>query len=214
MINVDGNMVSITGLDEFEARLKRLKTDSPGFERRLRGAIKKILGEARANLRKDAADGLQMKSDPRHAYKAVRFAVYKRIFGGQVNILSKKTAGAPSSYKPQRTLQPKQRGGNRRQKNSRNMDIYEGADRGFILRFLNAGTDDREIKFASDDRRERVNRGSRGGNLQKYGKTINTGYRGKIGARNWFGQASQAELEKVAGHMQNLIDRIIEDEFI
>ena len=214
MINVDGNMVSITGLDEFEARLKRLKTDSPGFERRLRGAIKKILGEARANLRKDAADGLQMKSDPRHAYKAVRFAVYKRIFGGQVNILSKKMAGAPSSYKPQRTLQPKQRGGNRRQKNSRNMDIYEGADRGFILRFLNAGTDDREIKFASDDRRERVNRGSRGGNLQKYGKTINTGYRGKIGARNWFGQASQAELEKVAGHMQNLIDRIIEDEFI
>ena len=214
MINVDGNMVSITGLDEFEAKLKRLKTDSPGFERRLRGAIKKILGEARANLRKDAADGLQMKSDPRHAYKAVRFAVYKRIFGGQVNILNKKTAGAPSSYKPQRKLQPKQRGGNRRQKNSRNMDIYEGTDRGFILRFLNAGTDDREIKFASDDRRERVNRGSRGGNLQKYGKTINTGYRGKIGARNWFGQASQAELEKVAGHMQNLIDRIIEDEFI
>ena len=214
MINVDGNMVSITGLDEFEARLKRLKTDSPGFERRLRGAIKKILGEARANLRKDAAAGLQMKSDPRNAYKAVRFAVYKRIFGGQVNILRKKTAGAPSSYKPQRTLQPGQRGGNRRQRTSRNMDIYEGADRGFILRFLNAGTVDRAIKFASDERREHVHRGSRGGNLKKYGETINTGFRGKIGARNWFGQASQAEMEKAAAHMQNLIDRIIEDEFI
>jgi hypothetical protein len=77
----DNGMVEITGLAEFEKKLAKMKTDSPGFEKRIRDVIRKVLGKARANLRKDAASGLQMKNDPRHAYKAVRYAVYKKIFG-------------------------------------------------------------------------------------------------------------------------------------
>lgn len=207
MIDVSNGTIEITGLSEFEAKLKKLKTDNPDFEKRLRGAIRKVLGEARANLRKNAASGLQMESDPRHAYKAVRYAVYKRLFGGQVNILNSRKAGAETGYRPARTLTPGQRGGNRRLRTSRNLDKYEGVDRGFILRWLNDGmtkTNPRVIKFTENDSRK----------VDKWNKHPNTGNRGAIRARNWFGGASLQELQRVAGHMQELIDRVINEEFV
>ena len=206
-VTVKNNGIKITGLSEFEAKLKKLKTDNPDFEKRLRGVIRKILGHARANLRKDAARGLQMENDPRHAYKAVRYAVYKRLFGGQVNILNSRKAGGETGYRPARTLTPGQRGGNRRQRTSRNLDKYEGVDRGFILRWLNDGmtkTDPRVIQFTENDRRK----------VDKWNKHPNTGNRGAIKARNWFGGASLKELQAVAGEMQELIDKVINDEFV
>ena len=183
------------GLSEFERKLQQLKTDNPGFEKRLRDVIRKVLGHARANLRKDAASGLQMQSDPRHAYKAVRFAVYKRLFGGQLNILQPRRAGTKSLYEPPRKLRQHQRGGNRVLRGKRTTDLmsYEGSDRAFVLRFLNQGTTMREA-------------GTRGGKLH--------GSRGAIAARNWFRGASLQELQGVAGEMQTLIDKIIKDEFI
>jgi len=207
MIDVSNGTIEITGLSEFEAKLKKLKTDNPDFERRLRGVIRKVLGEARANLRKNAASGLQMESDPRHAYKAVRYAVYKRLFGGQVNILNSRKAGAETGYRPARTLTPGQRGGNRRVRQSRDLNKYEGVDRGFILRWLNDGmtkTNPRVIKFTENEGRK----------VDKWNKHPNTGNRGAIKARNWFGGASLQELQKVAGRMQELIDRVINDEFV
>ena len=134
----DNGTIELKGLSEFEKKLEQLRTDNPGFEKRLRDVIRKVLGHARANLRKDAASGLGMDSDPRHAYKAVRFAVYKRLFGGQLNILQSRRAGASTTYSPPRTLKAGQRGGNRRLRTSRNLDKYEGVDRGFILRFFRA----------------------------------------------------------------------------
>lgn len=206
MADIKNGTVTITGLSEFEAKLQKLKTDNPDFEKRLRGVIRKILGHARANLRKDAASGLRMESDPRHAYKAVRYAVYKRLFGGQVNILNSRKVGAETGYRPARTLTPGQRGGNRRLRTSRNLDKYEGADRGFILRWLNNGmtkTNPRVIKFTENKSRK----------VDKWNKHPNTGNRGAIKARNWFGNASLKELQAVAGEMQELVDRIINDEF-
>jgi hypothetical protein len=206
-VTVKNNGIEITGLSEFETKLKKLKTDSPDFEKRLRGVIRKILGHARANLRKDAASGLRMENDPRHAYKAVRYAVYKRLFGGQVNILNNRRAGAETGYRPARTLTPGQRGGNRRQRNSRNLDKYEGVDRGFILRWLNDGmtkTNPRIIQFTENGRRR----------VDKWNKQPNTGNRGAIRARNWFKGASLKELQAVAGEMQELIDRVINEEFV
>ena len=206
-IDVKNNSVEITGLSEFEEKLKKLKIDNPGFERRLRGVIRKILGHARANLRKEAASGLQMESDPRNAYKAVRYAVYKRLFGGQVNILNSRKAGAETGYRPARTLTPGQRGGNRRTRTSRNLDKYEGVDRGFILRWLNDGmtkTNPRVIQFTENGNRK----------VDKWNKQPNTGNRGAITARNWFGSASLKELQSVAGEMQELIDKVIKEEFV
>ena len=206
MADIKNGAVTITGLDELDKKLAQLKTDNPGFEKRLRGVIRKILGHARANLRKEAASGLDMKSDPRHAYKAVRYAVYKRIFGGQVNILQSRKAGASSNYVPPRKGSTG-RGGNRRVRTSRNLDKYEGADRGFILRWLNDGmtkTNPRVIQFTENDLRK----------VDKWNKHPNTGNRGAIAARNWFRGASLQELQKVAGEMQELIDKIIKDEFV
>lgn len=206
MADISNGTITITGLSEFEEKLKKLKTDNPDFEKRLRGVIRKVLGEARANLRKDAASGLQMDSDPRHAYKAVRYAVYKRLFGGQVNILNSRKAGGETAWKPARTLTPGQRGGNRRQRNSRDLDKYDGVDRGFILRWLNDGmtkTDPRVIHFTENESRK----------VDKWNKHPNTGNRGAIKARNWFGNASLQELQKVSGQMQELVDKVINDEF-
>ena len=203
----DNSTIEIKGLSEFEKKLAQLKTDNPGFEKRLRGVIRKILGHARFNLRKDAASGLHMDSDPRHAYKAVRFAVYKRLFGGQVNILQSRKAGAPSGYEPPRTLVQGQRGGNRRVRTSRNLNKYEGVDRSFVLRWLNNGmtkTNPRVIRFTENE----------GRHVDKWNKHPNTGNRGAIKARNWFRGASLEELQKVAGEMQSLIDKIIKEEFI
>jgi hypothetical protein len=148
-----------------------------------------------------------MNSDPRHAYKAVRFAVYKHIFGGQVNILQSRRAGSLSNYKPDRTLDQSKRGGNRRRRQSRDLGIYEGVDRGFVLRWLNGGmtkTNPREIKFTSNEKRH----------VDKWNKHPNSGNRGAIRARNWFGNASLQELNHVAGEMQILIDKIIKEEFV
>ena len=203
----DNGTITIEGLSEFDAKLTKLKTDNPGFERRLRAVIRKILGHARANLRKEAAGGLQMENDPRHAYKAVRFAVYKRLLGGQVNILNSRKAGGETGYRPARTLTPGQRGGNRRVRNSRNLDKYEGVDRGFILRWLNEGmtkTSPRVIQFTENSSRK----------TDKWNKHPNTGNRGAIAPRNWFRGASLKELQDVAGEMQALIDKIINEEFV
>lgn len=201
----DNGTIELKGLSEFEEKLSQLRTDNPGFEKRLRDVIRKVLGHARANLRKDAANGLKMESDPRNAYKAVRFAVYKRLFGGQVNILQSRRAGAMSLYEPQRTLDPSKRGGNRRQRSQRTTSLmsYNGVDRGFILRFLNAGTQDRNIAFNTNDRRK----------VDRWNKHPNTGSRGAIAPRNWFGNASLMELRTVSSEMQQLIDKIIKDEF-
>ena len=208
MADIKNGAVTISGLDAFEKKIKELETTNPGFEKRLRGVIRKVLGEVRANLSKDATSGLQMKSDPRHAYKAVRYAVYKRLLGGQVNILQSRKAGAMNLYEP-----PKKgssgRGGNRvtRSKRTENIMSYQGKDLGFILRFLNQGTGDRAIH-------------SMGGNALRTGsvsvlatKSLG-GNRGSISARNWFGGASQKELEKVADSIQGIIDKVIKDEFV
>ena len=206
-MDINNGTVTITGLSEFEAKLQKLKTDNPDFEKRLRGVIRKILGHARANLRKDAASGLQMENDPRHAYKAVRYAVYKRLFGGQVNILQSRKAGAMNLYEPPKKGLPK-RGGNRVLRSKRTTDImsYQGKDRGFILRFLNQGTGDRAIHSMG-------NRALRTGSVSILATKSLGGNRGSITARNWFGSASQRELENIAGHLQDIIDKVINDEF-
>ena len=199
--------IKITGLSEFEAKLQKLKTDNPDFEKRLRGAIRKVLGEVRAKMQDDAQSGLQMQSDPRKAYKAVRYAVYKRLLGGQVNILDpRRVQKAP--YNPPRKQRTSLRGGNRMTRSNRTQDLldYFGASRAFVLRFLNAGTEPRY-------------NGGRNGRTQEERDIFilhhgGQRFRGRIAARNWFGPRSQAELQNAAANIQAIIDKIINDEFV
>lgn len=199
--------IIVSGGAELEQRLAKLRTSSPGFEKRLREAIRKVLLAARRALSQSAKSGLEMQEDPRQAYKAVRAAVYRRIFGGQVNILQSRRAGAMRYYEPPR--HPAPRGGNRASQSRRTRDImsYTGKDRGFILRFQNQGTAVRAIH-------------SMGGESLRTGGVRNVrlrsigGNRGMICARNWFDAASQSQMEKASADMQALIDKIINEEFV
>lgn len=202
---------TIEGYDEQMKQLRQMMTDDPTFRRRINDVLRKVLNEARKAISNDAK--AVVKNDPRNAYKAVRAAVYKRILGGQVNILQKRKAGTPTNYrKPLKGLP--RRGGNRWGRSQRTKDLegYEGADRGFILRFLNAGTDDRGITSYTDRGGTRHSIGS--ASSQDIKTHALTGNRGSIAARNWFGGASHAAIEKASSQLQQLIDRIIVNEFV
>lgn len=185
--NISQNFM-VEGLTEQMKQLDHLLATNPEMEAKMRRVISKVLIKAQNKMRKDV--GSDLPNDPRNAAKAVRKAVYRQILGGNINILRKRRATeAASSYTPTRTLKSGQRGGNRRLRSERTMrmESYNASDRGFILYWLNSGTKGRSMgKYQSDSRRGNVKRGSQGGDVSKYGKTVNTGSRGSISARNIF----------------------------
>ena len=209
MLMADSGTIEIKGLDERIKQLGEASTKNPMMRKRINEVIRVALREVRKKLQNEAKSGLDMQSDPRRSYKAVRMAVYRRIFGGQVNILQSRKAGAGHFYAPPRkgTSDPKGRGGNRRPRSQRTIDLmsYEGVDRGFILRFLNQGTTTRNITHLTEVKRadgtSKFRFTSNGG---KYGN------RGSIAARNWFGNASQEELERQASNIDAMIDNILQ----
>ena len=193
MDNIKTPNMEVTGLDELSKKLDRLQARDSQMEERITKIIREAIKAARSMVTADAKGATG--SDPRHAYKAVRTMVYKRILGGNINILQKrKASGGKSGYEPPRTLRPGQRGGNRVPRSARTQQLmdYEGSDRGFILRFLNTGTGNREA-------------GTRGGRLH--------GNRGSIAARNWFPSSGQRAMNAAAQYIVDEIDRLIAEEF-
>lgn len=144
-----GDYIQVSGIAETDAMLGRLMTSDPYMADYMRKELRKILKEARKNLQKSAKDFLE--NDPRKAYRAVKFSVYKQIFGGNLSILQKRRSGAKYELKRQRKLDmnPRQRGGNRvpHNKQRNRLDYYYGADRGFILRFQSSGTKTRTSRI-------------------------------------------------------------------
>lgn len=179
------------GLQERIKEIRQLATDSPRMKKELTAIIRRAIAWAKKNVVKDARGVLD--NDPRSAYKAVRYSVYKQIlqiFGGQINILSPRHRGAPTNYVRHRKLDdnPHQRGGNRRQRSLRTMQVesYEGKDRAFILRFLNAGTSERETRY---------------------------GNRGSLPARNWFATSSTLQMDTAARMVVEDIEKLLSEEF-
>ena len=166
-----------------KAALEAMLVSNPDTAAAMRKLISQEVSKARAAVAQAASGAL--KNDPREAWKAVRRSVYKSILGGQVNILNQKGAASGSNgYRPARKLDsnPHQRGGNRRKRsaNTDRIDGYVGKDRGFILRFVNSGTAERQTRY---------------------------GRRGSITARNWFPNIGQRELEAAAERLAAEIDR-------
>ena len=195
----------VEGFVEQRKQLDALLMSNPAMEKKVQGLIRKVLAEVRKAMGDAAKDS--MDADPRKAYKAVRSVVYKRILGGNVNILNKKRAsGGGGSYTPNRTLKSGQRGGNRkaRSERTRKLESYYGSDRGFVLRFLNAGTPgNRNLQnFRYDPKRKE----------DKWNKHPNTGYRGHIAPRNFFGNRSRQEMEAAAENLTTLLDKLIAEE--
>ena len=169
-----------SNLQQAVKQLESMQISNRTFEKTLQTLIVKVLKQARSNLSKKAK--MTMSKDPRHAYLAVKHMVYKRILGGNVSILDKRRHGKmlPVSPKPKRY----ERGGNRipRSKRTEELLSYYGADRGFILRFLNSGTAERNNSF---------------------------GRRGRIAPRNWFSSSAKAEMDAAAAELAKLIDNEI-----
>ena len=184
----------VDGIVRQKQELEKLLMSNPAMEKKVQGLIRKVLLQARKEISNAANQPSVMKSDPRQAYKAVKSAVYRRILGGNVSILSKRKAGKrgpvpPVVHQLETRVNSKgnHRGGNRMPRSRRTEDLltYQGADRGFILRFLNAGTDVRESRI---------------------------GNRGSISARSFFGNSSQKAMEKAAEQLDTLIEDLIKKE--
>ena len=186
--------------------LAAMLVDHPETRKRIQKLIRAEMQEATKLLKNDAKEA--MKSDPRKAYLAVRYSIYKKILGGNLNILSSRRAGQRAVLLTEHKLRPGQRGGNRRSMSRRTDDLttYYGKDRGFILRFLDSGTGERTIHFETNPSREHVRRGSQGGDVSKYGLTTNTGRRGAIAPRNWFSNAAPQALSQISGRLEAILD--------
>ena len=202
----DSATIEIKGLDERIKQFGEASTNNPMMRKRINEVIRATLAKVRKSLQNDAQSGLDMKSDPRKAHKAIRMAVYRKIFGGQVNILSPRRAGAMSLYEPPRkgTKDPKGRGGNRMKRSGRTTEMmsYQGGDRWMVLQWLNNGT------------RERYSGSGRNGRTQSQydafeERTGGRGKRGSITARNWFGPRSTQELQAAAANIDKMIDDIV-----
>lgn len=125
-------------------------------------------------------------NDPRKSYRAISVTTYKKILGGNINILTRyRRSGKQTAYVPVRKLRAGQRGGNRmpRSKNTERIDGYGGIDRGFILRFNNSGTTGRFTKNTKS-------------------------YRGSIRGRGWFEPSARTGLEHARKVLTDYIEQV------
>ena len=183
----NGGPVQVYGVDANLEAFGRMMTNDPNMAGMFRKYIRQVLKEARKKLSQDVKS--YMKSDPRKAAMAVKFSVYKSLFGGNLSILQKKRGTAGAKYELRRIRKvvqnPTMRGGNRRPRvdDGRNrLDYYYGADRGFVLRFIGSGTVRRTSRFGS---------------------------RGSIRQTDWFGHTAPWHMEDAAGQVAEAITEYI-----
>lgn len=180
---------------EQQKALEAALSTNPKTEKVLRGIIRKYIKEAR----QDVVKNIKFKNgDPRGTAQAVRSTVYKKVFGANLNIYNSRKAHGQNNYEP--TRHPSKRGGNRRTRSPRTSQImsYAPLDRGFIMRFVNSGTEPRSIKFTRNGNRKE----------DKWNHNPNTGNRGAISARNFFRPAG----DRALGQMRDTITTVIEQE--
>ena len=186
--------------------LEAALSTNPKTQKVLQKLIRKALMEARASL----SDYIKTKlanDDPRGAARAVRTTVYKKILGGNINILDPRKAHGISNYEPPRTLRPGQRGGNRRPRSKRTNTVmhYEGEDRAFILRFVNSGTKQRAI-----ERLMEFKRASGGSKFKWVQDASKYGNRGSIAPRNFFRSGAEPRLKRAVDYLTDMIDEELE----
>ena len=187
--------------------LESALSTNPKTQKALQKLIRKALMEARASL----SDYIKTKlanNDPRGAARAVRTSVYKKILGGNINILNSRKAHGTNDYEPPRTLRPGQRGGNRRPRSQRTNTVmhYAGEDRQFILRFVDSGTKQRAIERLTE-----VKRASGGSKFVWRQDASKYGNRGSIAARNFFKTGADPRLRRATEYLADLINEELEE---
>ena len=201
-----GLEVNDTVILEQKKVLEAALSTNPKTQKALQKLIRKALMEARASL----SDYIKSKldnDDPRGAARAVRTSVYKKILGGNINILNSRRLHGTNSYEPPRTLRPGQRGGNRRPRSSRTNTVmhYAGEDRQFILRFVDSGTKQRAIERLTE-----IKRASGGSKFVWRQDASKYGNRGSIAARNIFKTGASPRLVRATEYLADLINEELE----
>lgn len=162
----------------------------------MRTAIDYVLQQARKDVVAEISSELQ--NDPRHAASAVRRILYKKVLGGNLNILRKRRAGSRGAV-----------GTSSRGRLERTEQImgYKGSDRGFILRFVNSGTSARVATHMNAHRIKRSERVS----WYTY-KSGQIGGRGELLGKNFFGPASTAAINEAVPLLAKEFERIIAEQ--
>lgn len=199
-----GLVIDDTLISNQEQNLKAAMSTDP----KMRKVIQQHIREALFAARREVMSSFNAENgDPRHSRRSIRTIVYEKILGGNINILTGKTAHGGGSYEPPRTLQAGQRGGNRRLRSERTKQImsYGPLDRGFILRFVNSGTKTRVIGFRNTQKSNRTRYENRVYRINR-GDKAHTGNRGSIAPRNWFMQSAESSLGNAAQMIADLIE--------
>lgn len=169
---------------EQKETIEKALSSNPKTEKMLRNLIRRVIFQARA----ETMQNIQFKyGDPREAVKSVRTSVYRKVLGGNINIYNSRKRHESSGYEPPRKQRSSfARGGNRHPRSARTQQImdYGPMDRGFILRFVNSGTN-RRISL--------------GGN------------RGRIAGNLSFTSSSESAMNRAVDTLSTLIDNELEN---
>ena len=170
-------------------------------------ALQKLVREVVLEARRNVVNSIQFDNgDPRNTRQAIRTTVYRKILGGNINILNSKKKHGKNSYQTPKTSRGNKRGGNRMARSVRTQQIldYSGLDREFIMRFVDSGTKQRFVGF----------RNAMSSNHNRYlqtkdrwdaGKT-GTANRGAIAARGFFSRYGERAMEIAADKLAVLIE--------
>ena len=200
--SVDESVISLN-----VKNIESMMTNNPELRTKLQDAIRQDVWKARQTVVRNMASVFK-NGDPAEARRAVRNIIYEEILGANLNIYNMRRGTANWRVRQvdrKGTSDPKGRGGNRRKRNfiTIRMHGYEGKAKGFLLRWLTNGVNDRAIKF-----QERMGR-----KADKWNHHPNTGNRGSISARNFFEPMASAALNVVSQHLAQIIEEEIERRF-
>ena len=174
---------------EFVAMCERLR-----YEQLVKTSdIRRVFAKVAKPVKQSVQQGFRasVKSDPRKAWKGVRVITLKDGKGVIVGLLNPRKAGNAMAVGSRSTGG---RSGIRRKRKrsarTNQVDGYQGADRSFILRMHNQGT---EVRFA----------GTRDGNMKRAG-------RGQLTAKRFFDRA-EAGMKQASQSLAQELGRIIEN---
>ena len=173
---------------EFVAMLERLQYENLVKSSDVRRVFAKVAKPVKVSVQQGARSA--MRSDPRKAWKAVRVITLKGGKGVVVGLLNPRKAGNAMSV-PQKATGGKSgiRRHRKRSARTNQVDGYMGADRSFILRMLNQGT---ELRYA----------GTRDGNMRRAN-------RGLLTAARFFDRAAPA-MRQASANLGTELGKIIE----
>lgn len=173
---------------EFVSMCERLQYEQLVKASDIRRVFAKVAKPVKASVQQGFRSSV--KSDRRKAWKGVRVITLKGGKGVIVGLLNPRKAGNAMA------MPPKPNGGRsgirrhrKRSDRTNQVDGYQGADRSFILRMHNQGT---EPRFA----------GSRDDNMRR-------AYRGRLSAKRFFDRA-EAGMKQATQQLTKELEKIIE----